>query len=48
VGIFLKSIAGLGLLVLVLLWLNLHPYHANPFGHSAQPPARVKTWSAWQ
>ncbi|HUN53454.1 MAG TPA: hypothetical protein VMU42_20160 [Candidatus Sulfotelmatobacter sp.] len=47
-GLFLKSIAGLSVLVLILLWLNAHPYHANPFGKPAAPSERGTDWSGWQ
>jgi hypothetical protein len=46
-GIFVKSIAGLSLLVLLLLWLHAHPNRANPFGRHIPEPERGIYWSGW-
>jgi hypothetical protein len=47
VGIFAKSIAGVSVLVLLLLWLHAHPNRANPFGQPAPEPERQIIWRGW-
>jgi hypothetical protein len=39
-GTLFKSIAGLGLLLLLLVVLHAHPFRAYPFGNAASDPAR--------
>ena len=46
-GIFVKSITGISLLVLILLWLHAHPNRANPFGQPPPEPERQIIWRGW-
>jgi hypothetical protein len=57
-GVLIKSIAGIGLLLLLLAVLHAHPFKAYPFGDGANDPARDHgnpasappdaPWSPWR